>query len=104
MAFQTNVINVDQEFDCLRECTYVEEADEINQLLQQTVNSKGLDAAQVYPRFRRIVSPCRSTQCSAALSGADIRLSTAAGKVSRAITAAGPPPRVHCDATISAVA
>lgn len=47
---------VDQDFDCLRECTYVEEADEVNLVVQQTVSSGGLGAQKAYPRFRKIVS------------------------------------------------
>ena len=48
-------LDVDQEFDCLRECTYVEEADDIRDILRKTVETKGLDAKHVYPRFKRIV-------------------------------------------------
>lgn len=57
MAAQAGLISpdVDQEFDCLRECTYVEEADEIRDILRKTVDTKGLDAKGVYPRFKRIV-------------------------------------------------
>ncbi len=46
---------LDQDLDCLRECTYVEEADEISLLIQHTVESQGLDAQLAYPRFRKIV-------------------------------------------------
>ena len=48
---------LDQDLDCLRECTYVEEAAEITLLIQQTVDSHGSAAQTAYPRFRKIVSP-----------------------------------------------
>ncbi len=47
---------LDQDLDCLRECTYVEEADEISLLIRRTVESQGLDAQIAYSRFRKIVS------------------------------------------------
>lgn len=47
---------LDQDLDCLRECTYVEEAAEISSLIQQTVDSHGAGAQTTYPRFRKIVS------------------------------------------------
>ncbi len=46
---------LDQDLDCLRECTYVEEADEISLLIRHTVESQGLDAQIAYSRFRKIV-------------------------------------------------
>lgn len=46
---------LDQDLDCLRECTYVEEADEISRLIQQTVESEGMAAQTAYLRFRKIV-------------------------------------------------
>lgn len=58
MAVQQTVIRVDQELESVRECSHVEEAEEIADLLKATVESKGSTAARVYPRFRRIVSCC----------------------------------------------
>ena len=51
---------LDQDLDCLRQCTYVEEADEISQLVQATVATDGLGAETAYPRFRKIVSAANS--------------------------------------------
>lgn len=83
-----DLIHLDQEFDCLREATYVEEADEITALLRQTVDSSGSEAKAVYPCFRRIVglhsrSSALDKNCNE-LSPAGI----AVGEVSGAITAA----------------
>ena len=47
---------LDLDLDCLRECTYVEEAAEIGFLIQQTVETHGAAAQTAYPRFRKIVS------------------------------------------------
>ena len=47
---------LDQDFDCLRDCTYVEEGAELNLLTQQTVETHGTAAQTAYPRFRKIVS------------------------------------------------
>ena len=58
---------LDQDLDCLRECTYVEEADEISRLIQQTVESEGMGAQTAYLRFRKIVRQFVSlTTCSCA--------------------------------------
>lgn len=90
MTAHTDLIHLDQEFDCLREATYVEEADEITALLRQTVASSGSEAKAVYPRFRRIVglhSRSSALDCDQnidELSPAGI----AVGEVSGAITAA----------------
>ncbi|KAL0043717.1 hypothetical protein WJX82_009809 [Trebouxia sp. C0006] len=46
---------LDQDLDCLRECTYVEEADEISLLIRRTVESQGLGAQIAYSRFRKIL-------------------------------------------------
>lgn len=59
MAFQPEAEakdQLDQDFDCLRECTYVEEAAELNLLIQQTVETRENAAQTAYPRFRKIVS------------------------------------------------
>ena len=56
MALRPEADQLDQDFDCLRECTYVEEAAEISLLIQQTVESHGTAAQTAYPRFRKIVS------------------------------------------------
>ena len=58
MAFRPPISRdqLDQDFDCLRECTYVEEAAEISLLIQHTVETHGVAAQAAYPRFRRIVS------------------------------------------------
>ncbi|KAL3146182.1 hypothetical protein ABBQ32_002891 [Trebouxia sp. C0010 RCD-2024] len=57
MAFRPPISRdqLDQDFDCLRECTYVEEAAEISLLIQHTVETHGVAAQAAYPRFRRIL-------------------------------------------------
>ena len=47
---------LDLDLDCLRECTYVEEAAEIGLLIQKTVETYGVAAQTAYTRFRKIVS------------------------------------------------
>lgn len=42
--------------DCPEERHYVEEADEVQQLIGRVVQSQGADAAAVYNRFKAIVS------------------------------------------------
>ena len=48
---------LDPESDSVRTCTYVEEAEELYDLVQKAVTSEGQDAGDVLARFSAIVSP-----------------------------------------------
>lgn len=48
---------LDPESDSVRTCTYVEEAEELNDLVQKAVDSGGQDAGTLLARFNAIVSP-----------------------------------------------
>ena len=85
---QADLIHVDQEFDCLREATYVEEADEITELLHRTVASTGSEAKAVYPRFRRIVGLHRLSASSRDKTCNKSSAGNAVGEVPGAVTAA----------------
>lgn len=88
MTFRPEVLRdqLDQDLDCLRECTYVEEAPEINQLIQHTVETHGSAAQAAYPRFRKIVSSLPGGSADTKLNIKNIRCA-AAGEIPRAVTA-----------------
>ncbi|KAK9814241.1 hypothetical protein WJX72_002759 [[Myrmecia] bisecta] len=46
---------MDGAFECIRECTYVEEADELNSLIGQAVANQGEQCAAGFPRFWQIL-------------------------------------------------
>ena len=51
--------SAEDDFDCVRACTYVEEAEELAAIVRRVVVSRGAEAALVYQRFHQIVS-CHS--------------------------------------------
>ena len=48
--------SAEDDFDCVRACTYVEEAEELAAIVCRVVASRGAEAALVYQRFHQIVS------------------------------------------------
>jgi len=46
---------VEDDFDCVRSCTYVEEAGELAAVVDRVCATRGGDAAAVYSRFHQIV-------------------------------------------------
>lgn len=48
--------SAEDDFDCVRACTYVEEAEELAAIVRRVVASRGAEAALVYQRFHQIVS------------------------------------------------
>ena len=56
--------STEDDFDCVRACTHVEEAEELAAIVCRVVASRGAEAAVVYQRFHQIViCPLLSSGC-----------------------------------------